>query len=137
MSPRITLVGADKVRDFLALGGKVAVEVLVTVLRNESLLAFRNSQRMVPHATGVLRASGVVKPPEINGTHVEVQMGYGGAASAYALYQHENLSLNHPDPRNDHSDPKGQAKYLETPVRDQVQGLSTRLRTELEARLKP
>lgn len=53
---RITVVGMDPVRKMLALGGQVAVNVLVEVLRNESLLAFRDSQRMTPHATGVLRA---------------------------------------------------------------------------------
>lgn len=136
MSTRITMVGADALRNFLARGGKVGVEVLSTVLANESLLAFRNSQRRTPHSTGVLRGSGVVKPPSIQGTHVEVTMGYGGAASAYALKQHEDLSLNHPDPTNPNSDPAGQAKYLEVPVRNQVQGLSRRLRAELEARLR-
>lgn len=130
------MVGADALRDLLARGGKVGVDVLAQVLRDESLLAFRNSQRIAPHATGVLRASGVLKPPAVSGTHVEVTMGYGGAASAYALYQHENLDLNHPDPANPHSDPSGQAKYLEGPVRDQVQGLVGRLRAELEERLR-
>ncbi len=132
----ITLVGADKVRNLLARGGSIGVDVLVRVLRDDSLIAFRNSQMMTPHATGVLRASGVVKPPTVNGTSVEIVMGYGGAASAYALYQHENTNLNHPDPSNPHSDPKGQAKYLEKPVRDQTRGLARRLRDELEARLK-
>lgn len=136
MSARITLVGADQVQSFLARGGKVGVDVLTFVLRNESMLAFRNSQRRTPHADGPLRASGVLNPPAVSGTHVEVTMGYGGAASAYALSQHEDLTLNHPDPTNPKSDPKGQAKYLEAPVRDQVQGLARRLRNELEARLK-
>lgn len=130
------MVGLDPMRRVLALGGQVAVDTLVHVLRNESLLAFRDSQRRTPHVTGVLRASGVLKPPAVTGTHVEVTMGYGGAASAYALYQHENLSLNHPDPTDSRSDPAGQAKYLEAPVRDQVRGLAGRLRAELETRLR-
>jgi hypothetical protein len=136
VSTKITLVGVDVVRSLLAKGGTVGVDALSSVLRDDSLLAFRNSQRMTPHADGPLRASGVVKPPVVSGTHVEVLMGYGGAASAYALYQHENTQLRHPDPTNPHSDPKGQAKYLETPVRDQTKGLAKRLRDELESRLK-
>lgn len=136
MVKRITLVGREKLTSILARGGQVGVEVLVEVLRAESLLAFRNSQRMVPHATGALRASGVVRPPAVAGTHVEVEMGYGGAASKYALYQHEVTTLHHPDPSNPNSDPKGSAKYLETPVRDQTRGLAGRLRAELERRLK-
>jgi len=76
-----------------------------------------------------------VQPPSVTGSSVEILLGYGGAASAYALYQHENLDLRHPDPTNPHSDPKGQAKYLETPVRDQTKGLAGRLRAELESRL--
>ena len=136
MSERIKLVGAETLRKLLARGGKVGVEVLTQVLREESLLAFRTSQRMVPHATGVLRASGVVRPPAVSGSRVLIDLGYGGAASAYAMYQHENLSLNHPDPTNPNSDPAGKAKYLETPVRNQVKGLAGRLRRELDKRMK-
>ena len=130
------MVGATDLRKLLARGGVVGVDVLTKVLRDESLLAFRDSQRMTPHASGVLRSSGVVRPPTVSGSGVVIELGYGGAASAYALYQHENLSLNHPDPTNPHSDPQGQAKYLETPVRKQVKGLAGRLRSELERRLK-
>lgn len=136
MVKKITLVGAAKVTDVLTRGGRIGVEVLVEVLRTESLLAFRDSQRRTPHATGVLRSSGVVRPPAVAGTHVEVELGYGGAASKYALRQHEDLSLNHPDPSNPNSDPRGSAKYLETPVRNQTRGLAGRLRSELERRLR-
>jgi hypothetical protein len=135
----VTLIvkGLDELKALMAKGaGPIPVEVLASTLRTESLYAFRNSQRVTPHANGVLRASGVVNPPVVEGTHVEVQMGYGGAASAYALKQHEDLTLHHPDPRNPHSDPSGQAKYLETPVRDQVQGLAGRLRAALESRIR-
>lgn len=135
MSTKITLVGLDKVQSLMAKGGTVGVDVLTDVLRDDSLIAFRNSQRMTPHADGPLRGSGVVQPPSVTGSSVEILLGYGGAASAYALYQHENLDLRHPDPTNPHSDPKGQAKYLETPVRDQTKGLAGRLRAELESRL--
>lgn len=133
---RITLVGVEALRNLLTRGGSVGVEVLTSTLRDESMLAFRNSQRRTPHADGILRASGVLQPPSVSGTHVEILMGYGGAASAYALYQHENLSLRHPDPTNPNSDPAGEAKYLENPVREQTRGLASRLRADLERRLK-
>jgi hypothetical protein len=62
----------------------------------------------VPVDLGTLRASGHVQPPAVQGSRVSVTLGYGGAASAYAVVQHERLDFNHPR--------GGQAKYLEAPV---------------------
>lgn len=39
-----------------------------------------------------------------------MEVGFGGAAGAYAVKQHEDLSLNHPG--------GGQAKFLESAVDD-------------------
>ena len=39
---------------------------------------------------GTLRASGVVLPPAISGSHIEVVLGFGGAAARYAAAVHEN-----------------------------------------------
>lgn len=85
----------------------------------------------VPVDMGTLRASGVVLPPEVVGETVSVTMGYGGAASAYALAVHENPRSGHtggvsPSGRHyKHWAQTGGWKYLETPFREmtpQVEG---------------
>lgn len=66
------------------------------------------AKRRVPLDQGTLRASGIVNQPVVFGTSWSLTMGFGGAASAYALIQHENLTFNHRAGRS--------AKYLENPV---------------------
>lgn len=78
------------------------------VLNEEAQLIFRDSQRLVPVKTGVLRASGQIVPPRKKGNNYEVVIGYGGAASSYALEQHENLLYRHKEGKS--------AKYLEIPA---------------------
>ena len=39
---------------------------------------------------GTLRASGKVYPPAISGSHIEVVLGFGGAAARYAASVHAN-----------------------------------------------
>lgn len=64
------------------------------------------SKAQVPVDQGVLRASGYVEKPVEQGGRVTVELGYGGAAAAYALIQHE-VPMNHPEGGKDHflSDP--------------------------------
>jgi len=81
------------------------------------------SKAIVPVDTGTLKKSGTVFPPDTKGTTVEVTMGYGGAASAYAVIQHERLDFHHPG--------QGQAKYLEQPVMDAAKGLGGRIAAKL------
>lgn len=59
-------------------------------------------------APGTLRDSGTVLLPVWEGDVCVVVLGYGGAASAYAWRQHEDLTYQHK--------PGQQAKYLEVPM---------------------
>lgn len=61
---------------------------------------------LVPVDQGVLRDSAIVQEPVVSGDEVSVELGFGGAASDYAIEQHENLDFEHPN--------GGQAKFLET-----------------------
>jgi hypothetical protein len=61
-----------------------------------------------PHP-GQLRASGQVSLPQYEGSRVFCVLSFGGAASGYAWYVHENLNALHP---------VGQAKYLESTLRE-------------------
>lgn len=136
MKIALTLLGANALTKALTRGGTEAIPVLTKTLRESSLSMFRESQKITPHAEGVLRASGVVRPPKVDGKKVTVELGYGGAASKYALRQHEDLGLNHPDPENPNSDPAGQAKYLEDPVREGIPALRAMLKERLKGVVK-
>ena len=76
-----------------------------------------SKQNYVPVDQGVLRASGYVNVQMEAGGPV-VELGYGGAASAYALVQHERLDFNHRE---------GGPKYLERPMLAAERGMSERL----------
>lgn len=65
------------------------------------------SRPLVPVDTGVLRGSGFVNFPTVTPVGASVEFGYGGAASAYAIVQHERLDYHHT---------VGQAKYLQEPL---------------------
>lgn len=93
----------------LALGGALYAEA-------EGIMGV--SRGLAPVDTGVLRGSGVVRQPRISGDGAEVEFGYGGAASAYAVIQHERVDFSHQ---------VGQAKYLEQPVLAAASGMDGRL----------
>lgn len=72
-------------------------------LRAQAMVLKGRSQAICPVEHGTLRDSCVI---EERGDYIVV--GYGGAASDYALIQHENLQYHH--------NPGQQAKYLEQPL---------------------
>lgn len=72
---------------------------------------------------GTLRASGFVLPPVILGSHIEVILGFGGAAEAYALVQHEHMEYHHT---------VGRSKYLEIPMLAAAAGLDGRLAAAIQ-----
>lgn len=73
----------------------------------EAILA--ESRKEVPHATGTLQRTSGVDRDESEGA---VFVWY---SQPYAIRQHEDLTLRHPDPTNPISTPGRKAKYLEDP----------------------
>lgn len=115
--------GLDKLQKRLKESGDDAVRDLARGLKVEGELIMTRSKREVPVDTGTLRASGHVKEPHIRGTRAEVVLGYGGAASAYALVQHERLDYFHT---------VGGPKYLERPVNEAARGFGRRVAKHLD-----
>lgn len=66
------------------------------------------AKQLTPVDTGALRSSGLVTA---KGKGAE--LSFGGAASSYAIYVHENLRAAHP---------VGQAKFLETALNEWQSG---------------
>ena len=116
---KITWVGMDDLEGLLAKGDAQIKTVTATALMQEAQLMFAASQRRVPVKDGHLRRSGTILPPITSGNLITIEMGYGGAASAYALVQHERQDFRHKE---------GQTwKYLEGPVRERIPQLASRL----------
>jgi hypothetical protein len=65
------------------------------------------AKKRAPLDVGTLRNSGYVTLPQRAGDEVFVEVGFGGAAKAYAVKQHEELSYHHEI---------GEAKYLENAI---------------------
>jgi hypothetical protein len=80
----------------------------------EHLLAKANGT--VPHLDGILEQSGSVDSDDLEAT-----VSYGGAASDYAIVQHEHTEFHHPG--------KGRAKWLELALleeREEIQQVIAR-----------
>ena len=120
----------DRIQKALAQSGPEGVKVAARALRNEAQEAFAASQDEVPVDTGALKASGRVRPETgvyESGDEVYVEITYGGTATEYSIYVHENLGAFHPH---------GKAKYLEDPLTRQVNGISGRIADKIEQAMK-
>lgn len=83
------VAGTQEIRRLLAKHEERGVQALGAALFEEGEKIMARSKREAPADTGRLRGSGFVRPPDIEGSKIEVTMGYGGAAAPYALYVHE------------------------------------------------
>lgn len=75
------------------------------------------------HVPGTLRASGTVHPPVRAGRRISVTLSYGGAASDYAVPQHERLDFVHTT---------GQAKYLESVLNESAGHMAARIAARVQ-----
>lgn len=126
MTVRVKLDGIDKLERVLRNLDRITQNALANALTVEAEAIMANSKKYhVPVDTGTLRASGRVMPPEIKGGVVSIELGYGGAASAYALPVHEL-----PDETNWTQAYSG-SKYLERPVVNAAKGLERRLARDI------
>lgn len=122
----ITVSGVPQLKAALAALGSNASDGLSAELYRVGQEVLAESQPEVPVDIGTLKASGFVNEPVKNGDEVSVTIGYGGAAKAYALIQHENLTYRHT---------VGKAKYLEHPFLRAAAGLAETLADRLKRRL--
>jgi hypothetical protein len=119
--------GANELIRVLERAPSRARGALGIALYAEAQRVMKASKMIVPVDTGVLRRSATVKKPVLVGNRlISVTLGYGGAAQAYAVIQHEDLSLSHPPKvrrrkytstgKRKRTPRAGQAKYLERPI---------------------
>ena len=123
MASGVTVTGGDAIRRKLATLAKRFPEAQARALYQEAQVEMTESKRRCPVDTGTLRASGHVNRPVTQGKKTTVDMGYGGAASGYALIVHEDLEANHNSPPFG----GGQAKYLESVLMESAPHMTTRI----------
>lgn len=115
----MAVLGESELRAILQRAPERALDALARGLYAEARAIIKKSvDAYVPIDHGYLRASAAVGAPQRIGPGVSVSFGYGGAARAYAVVQHEDTTLSHP-PKNPrprtgthHTSRPGRAKYL-------------------------
>ena len=80
------------------------------------------SQKLVPVDTGTLQKSGAIK---VDSQNLMAQISYN---TPYALKQHEDATLNHPN--------GGEAKYLERPFNEKSGELEVNVGNEIQRILR-
>lgn len=127
MATSIKITGVSQLNRKLAQAGPLATAALAAAAIEEQERVIALAKGRTPVDKGTLRASGTVQPPEISGTRVKVVAGFGGAASDYAIVQHERLDYSHPS---------GQAKFLESAFLERAAIMPRVLGKAVESALK-
>ena len=148
MNPvEITVTGAEEMRRaVIALASAVPGRV-ANALEAEATNVMTKAKALCPVVTGTLKGSGFVERPVVGGGEISETMGFGGAASKYALSVHENPRSGKTggvSPSGQRYGRKaykgkmrigfslvGQWKFLEQPFLASVNGLTARLYARL------
>lgn len=96
-----------------------AVQAAETALYQGGSIIMTEAKKRAPVDLGTMKSSGYVTLPMRQGGSVVVEAGFGGAAKAYAVVQHENLGYRHE---------VGEAKYLENAINAKEQEVRDRIR---------
>lgn len=128
MSVSLTITGTEQLRETLARIATNARPLVAQALYQEAEdIMATAKETYVPVDQGILRASGFVKPPTVDKDAISVTLGFGGAAKAYAIIQHERLDFKHR---------VGGAKYLERPILAAASHLLAHLADRIRAVLR-
>jgi hypothetical protein len=98
---------------------EAVVKAAEAALYQAGSIIMTEAKERAPLDIGTLRNSGYVTLPRRQGDDVMVEAGFGGAAKAYAVIQHEELSYRHE---------VGEAKYLENAINAKEQEVQERVR---------
>lgn len=146
MSIELTVQGTDELKAALAKLGDGAQQKLGAALYQEAEAIMATAKEYyVPVDHGVLRNSGFVKQPQIDGENISVTLGFGGVAKAYAIAIHEHPSGSSPRSwriaeaagRPVNFSPSGAGpKYLERPLLEAAKNLVAHLGDRVRAMLR-
>lgn len=128
MTISFEIKGREQMQRAFRMLGEKGPTAMGAALWREGNRIMTDAKAITPVDTGVLKQSGHVTMPTISGNSVSVTLGFGGAASAYAEIQHEELSFKHKPPT--------QAKFLEGPLLKAAQTMGQRIAQDLQKELK-
>lgn len=111
--------GMDKLLKEMKRQGEKTAKRFEKGMKKAGLFLQRESQKIVPIDTGVLRSSAFTRA-EGKGFSVIVWVGY---TAYYAIYVHEDLNAQHAEGK--------QAKYLESPAREKRKEMIQLIRDEV------
>ena len=151
MAETFRITGAKELQRKLAMIAGDVHDQLKPAMRQKAEEIMADSKRnYVPVDLGTLRASGRVHPPQVGlGGSIEVEMSYGGAASAYALAVHEHPSDHDPpswaggarighsitsSKRGKRAGHKAGPKYLEKPLHAAAKNLARDLASMIDVK---
>ena len=140
MNMTMTVEGSLEVRKALQDLGEQANPAMRGALYEEGNALLNEADKLVPRDTGNLAGSKFVASG-IDYNIPETIVGYGGAASPYALAVHENPrsgktgGVSPSGKKYKHWAAVGEWKYLETPFKARVLGFADRIGAFLRARL--
>ena len=127
----------DAIKKVNAIAHKLRIDTAKAVRYEVEKIGTDADRNYVPVDLGTLRASKYIEGPDINSDNIEVTIGYGGAASAYAAAVHENPSQHDPPSWEGVTvefHPRGRGrKYLEQPLNAAMPGMPDRI----AERIKP
>jgi hypothetical protein len=127
------LEGLEKLLARLKPAPTKATVQLGGALNLEGELIMTKAKRRTPVDLGTLRASGFVTEPKLSRNKARVILGFGGAASSYALAVHEHPSRHSPPSWSQGVDfTVGGPQYLRTPVKNAQKGIGRRLARHLD-----
>lgn len=140
MSKTFRFDNVDKVQKQLRAMPDKALLALRGALLQEGEIIMTKSKRVTPVAPdgGTLRNSGFVDKPKVKGDIVTVELGFGGAAKAYATAVHETPSKHDP-PSWVGKKVKfnvGGPKFLQNPTEEAEKGFGKRIGRTMEQRLR-
>lgn len=132
------MLGKDKLVAAMGEQRAKTVRAAAKALLLEGNLLLTEAKRVTPVDLGALRNSGTVAPPEIKGSVVTVEVGFGGPAAPYALAVHEipPPPQQSPGGRSARHRPPTGWKYLEGPAKQRALGLQQRLADSMRADLE-
>ena len=133
MSITFTMEGLDQLTRRLDKSGKLSAQAMAGPLFLEAGLIMTKAIKLTPVDVGTLQTSGKVQRPKITRTTATVTLGFGGAASAYALAVHEHPSKHSPPSWDEGASfTSGGPKYLERPVKEARKGFGRRVARHLD-----
>ncbi len=149
MTVHVRVEGLADIRRLIRANNRKVIAATRRSVTAEVVELGRRADELVPHDTGNLQRSQIIKLPTPKGHSIVGSVEYGGTAAPYTLKQHEDLELWHPPKPPGKSKVGGHQgtgpvapgqgrgpKFLEHPFKRQQKRFSARLAARVNRDLR-